>query len=168
MPKYWSVVHQRNKDVDDENIKWRLREWNEHPLDPGWERGEFSICHKSFRGKATEGDLVFDVIYPNGSVGDPPRIIRSACRIASKEENILKFDSFHFLDGDWEEGLSAEIRRDHKELDQDKAEKWINSIRNSSSYNEYPIGEKPQSIPEKYWKKMLEKTPGVNDCHTCC
>lgn len=36
----WLVVHQRGKEKEQEDLRWRLRDLEEHPLDPGWERGK--------------------------------------------------------------------------------------------------------------------------------
>lgn len=174
MKKGWLVVHQRNKQEKDQSLKWRLRGNKKHPLDPGWERGDYRKCHDNFRKKASEGDIVFDVVYPNGAVGKVPRIIRSVFTVSSKKKsgNVLKFESFYFLDDNWENGIKVDIRRGHKEKDSLKAEDLFNSIVKSRSYNEYEVGEGPKSIDEEHWGKMskkaneeIEKTGGY--CRSC-
>lgn len=156
----WSVVHQRLKDSPDADIRWRVRNWHDHPSDPGWERGQYNDCHVDFRNDASEGDLVFDVVFPRGSnVKNAPRVIRSALRINGKHDGVLTFDSFYFLDGDRKEGIEPIVWRNYREVDARQATEWMDVIDSSDAYNEYQVGERPESIPEEYWATMLDKTP---------
>lgn len=161
MKKGWLVVHQRDKQKKDQSVRWRLRNMKSHPLDPGWERGDYRACHEDFREAASEGDIVFDVVYPNGAVRKaPPRIIRSVFTVGSKKgnENILRFRSFYFLDGSWKSGIKIEsIWRGHKELSPSETKNYVNLIVKSNFYNRYKAGEKPKSIGHECWEEMVGK-----------
>lgn len=172
MSTHWAAIYARDKEfTDDEEIWWRLRDMDDHPFDPGWERGECSKCHEvPLRTEATAGDILFDIVFPRAADSDAPRIVRSVIPIAENQDKILKFDSYLFLDGGWKEGVragdgnsvswrGANFWRGRGVLNEETAEDWLQSVHESDAYNEYRAGEKPKSIPEDSWEKMIEECP---------
>lgn len=159
----WEVNHQRSKDDDiDSKNKWRLRDWNDHPNDPGWEEGTYSECHDDLRSDVQEGDIIFDTVYYD----DPSRtspIIRSVFVVKDVSDDILYFDDFIFLDGNINDGIQASCRN-YKELTNQKLEYYLNEIEARTNYNQYSVGDKPESIPTELWQKMLEETNGKSTC----
>ena len=163
----WESNHQRlKKDQLNNENRWRLRDWDAHPNDPGWEDGTYSSCHAEFRSKVRDGEIVFDTVYPGRAVGSSP-IIRSAFIIADASDSVLSFDEFVFLDGDPNDGVRAEIPRGHRSLDRAQVEEYLQQIKARDAYTRYSIGNKPESIPEKLWKRMLEKAGTKPTCSSC-
>lgn len=77
----WLIVHARDK----ENGKWRLRDLKNHPLDPGWEEGDYRVCHEEDRGKIRKEDTVLDLVFPErADQKDAPRVIRSMFEIIER------------------------------------------------------------------------------------
>lgn len=135
------------------NEKWRLRSLENHPLDPGWERGEYSKCHSDMRERVAEGEVIFDVVKREGE-----KVIRSAFVVDSKDENVLEFEEFYFLDGSWKDGIHPEElgkpqTRWGVKVDKDK---YFDLMNVSDFYNLYEAAKKPKSIDEKDWKRMVE------------
>ncbi len=64
-----AVVHQSGQDLSRAARRhlltlepWRLKNWEAHPLDPGWEDGVYCRYHKPFRNAASRsvGEIVVD------------------------------------------------------------------------------------------------------------
>lgn len=163
----WESVHQRlKKDQLGDDDRWRLRDWDMHPNDPGWENGKYSTCHREFRTKVRSGEVIFDTVYPGRPAGDDP-IIRSAFIVEDTSDDVLSFSEFVFLDGDPNDGVRASMSRGHKRLDRAQVEEYMQQIETREAYTRYSCGSKPESIPQKLWKKMLEKAGTDSNCPTC-
>jgi len=163
----WESNHQRLKkgQLDDDD-RWRLRDWDNHPNDPGWEDGTYSSCHAEFRSKVHDGDIVFDTVYSGRSVGSNP-IIRSAFVVEDASDGELSFDEFVFLDGDPSEGVQARIPRGHRSLDRAQVEEYLQQIEARDAYTQYSVGSRPESISGELWERMLEKAGTGSTCSSC-
>jgi hypothetical protein len=160
----WESVHQSAKKGqcgDDE--RWKLRDWDKHPKDPGWESGSYTCCHSGFRAKAQTGDIVFDTVYPK-SWADGSPIIRSAFVVESAEEGELSFSEFLFLDGEAADGVRAQMPRNYKSLDRADVENYLRQMEDSGAYTRYNAGEKPESIGEDMWEKMISEAGRAPAC----
>lgn len=111
----------------------------------------------------SEGDIALDVVFPRAAnQKNAPRVIRSMFRVTEKSGDILKFDFYWFLDESWKEGiLTDRVWRQTESLDSEDAEKLLSSVRNSDSYRRYSSGEKPESIDEEEWDRMVERAQEV-------
>lgn len=163
----WESNHQRlKKEQLDDDDRWRLRDWDAHPNDPGWEEGTFSSCHAGFRSKVGDGEIVFDTVYSGRAVGSTP-IIRSAFVVEDASDGVLSFDEFVFLDGDPDDGVRARIPRGYSSLDRSQVEEYLQQIKARDAYTRYSIGSKPESIPEELWETMLKKAGTASTCPSC-
>lgn len=163
----WESNHQRLKkhQLGDDD-RWRLRDWDDHPNDPGWEDGTYSTCHVEFRAKVQSGDIVFDTVYPKNPVRTNP-IIRSAFVVKDASDGVLSFDEFIFLDGKSSDGVRARMARGHNSLDRVQVQDYLQQIKARDTYTRYSIGSKPESISEELWKQMLEKAGTNSTCPSC-
>lgn len=163
----WESVHQRlKKEQGGDDDRWRLRDWDDHPNDPGWENGTYTHCHGELRAKVRSGEIVFDTVYPDRPAGDSP-IIRSAFVVEDATDHELSFSGFIFLDGDSSEGVRASKARGHKRLNKDQIVEYMQQIRAREAYTRYSIGNKPESISQELWQKMLDKAGSDSDCSSC-
>lgn len=163
----WEAVHQRLKGFQSESAeRWRLRDWDSHPDDPGWEGGTYCSCHAKLRTEAENGDVVFDTVYPGSPVGETP-IIRSVFVVEDVSNCEILFSEFLFLDGEPSQGVRAQMSRGEKYLGRDQVEDYMAQIEANDAYSHYSIGSKPESIPQKLWDKMLERASGRSDCSQC-
>ncbi len=163
----WESNHQRlKKDQLADDDRWRLRDWDSHPNDPGWEVGTYSLCHMELRAKVREGDIVFDTVYPGQSARTDP-IIRSVFVVKDTSDHVLSFDEFVFLDGKASDGVQACVPRGHQSLTQEKVEEYLAQVEARDAYNRYSTGSRPESIPEHLWERMLEKAGTSITCPSC-
>jgi hypothetical protein len=153
----WETGHQRLKqyqvDIDD---NWRLRDWDNHPSDPGWEVGRYTECHDDLRKKIQANEIVFDTVLP-GRVGSSRPIIRSAFLIEQVADNELEFSQFVFLNGDANQGVEADIIRGYKSLSREEIAGYLQQMKDSEAYSVYDCGERPDSIRPELWEKMLSE-----------
>lgn len=135
---------------------WRLRNVEEHPLDPGWEVGKYCRCHPSVRAKIELGARTFDVV-----VRDGKGVIRSAfvIRGAQGEGNsrVLHFDDFYFADGE-----PMKLPGPFIQYRLMKMKTWIKKYGRHSlwdkiadRYTHYKKGSKPRSIDKSSWSRMV-------------
>jgi len=163
----WESVHQRLKKHQLRDAeRWRLRDWDNHPNDPGWEDGTYSTCHGKLRTKVQSGDVVFDTVYPESPVGATP-IIRSAFVVGDASNGVLSFSEFMFFDGEPAAGVQARMSRGHKSLGRGQVEDYMEQIEAHDAYACYPAGSKPKSIPQELWDKMLSKAGERSNCSPC-
>jgi hypothetical protein len=163
----WESNHQRLKKSQlSDDDRWRLRDWDSHPNDPGWEEGTYSSCHAEFRAKVRDGDIVFDTVYPGHPARTDP-IIRSAFIIKGASDNVLSFDEFVFLDGNARNGVQARIPRGHKSLTREEIEGYLTQIEARDAYNRYSTGTRPESIPGDLWERMLKSVGTDSTCPSC-
>jgi hypothetical protein len=80
---------------------------------------------------------------------------------------VLSFEEFVFLDGELNEGVQAHTSRGHRSLDTNQVEEYLQQIEVRESYAQYSAGSKPNSIPEKFWRKMLENAENKSSYSTC-
>jgi hypothetical protein len=144
----FEVNHQRQHGGN-----WRIRRIEEHPNDPGWEKGTYCYCHDSFRRKANAGDLMFDTVYPEGCIDNDP-IVRSVIPIKKVSGLNLSFSEFLFLDGPTSEGVAG-TTRNYKQLDREEAEAYLEAIESAGEYGHYDVGDRPASITSDEWEQML-------------
>ena len=162
----WESNHQRlKKHQSKEDDRWRLRDWDAHPNDPGWEVGTYDSCHAEFRAKVQDGDVIFDTVYTGCAVGTIP-IIRSGFVVNDASDGVLSFDEFVFLDGDPSDGIRARISRGHRSLNRTQIEEYLHQIDARDAYTRYSAGSKPKSVPTELWDKMLEKAGTKSACRS--
>lgn len=163
----WEASHQRLKKAQlDDDDRWRLRDWDNHPADPGWEDGTYSTCHPTFRTKVQSGDIVFDTVSP----GDPTKtdpIIRSAFVVEDTSDGVLSFEEFIFFDGEADAGVCAQMSRGHKRLDASQVEEYLQQLEEQDEYTCYSVGSEPKSIRTELWERMLEKAGTCSTCSSC-
>lgn len=163
----WESVHQRLKKSQSGSAeRWRLRDWDRHPNDPGWENGTYTSCHAKLRTDAKSGEVIFDTVYTGRPAGASP-IIRSAFVVEDGLNRKLSFSGFWFLDGNGSDGVSAKMSRGEKRLDEGQVENYMAQIEASSAYSYYSTGSKPESIPQELWDEMVSKAGGGSDCSPC-
>ena len=135
---------------------WRLRNIEEHPLDPGWEEGKYCRCHANIRASVELGAQIFDVVVKDGN-----GVIRSAFVIhgAQGEGNsrVLYFDDFYFADGE-----PMKLPGPYIQYRLMKMKTWIKKYERYSLWNKiaerytyYKKGQKPCSIDQSSWSRML-------------
>lgn len=171
MTKYWAAVYARDKTSGELNIRWRMRDMEEHPCDPGWERGDCSVCHQPVRERAAAGDVLFDIVFPRDAKSDAPRVVRSAIPIGEVEDDKLQFDSYIFLDGNWRDGISAveseakfwlsgaALWRGRGALTERTAVDWLEKMSDTEAYTVYEAGQCPHSVPDEHWEEMIRRCP---------
>lgn len=163
----WESVHQRLKKGQlESDERWRLRDWDSHPNDPGWENGTYSECHAELRSKVQRGDIVFDTVYVGRPTGDSP-VIRSAFVVDDASDQVLSFSHYWFFDGEPIKGIRANMSRGHKRLDEAQAEEYMRQIEDSSAYTRYRSGEKPESVSQELWEDMINRAESDSGCPTC-
>jgi len=141
---------------------WRLRNIEEHPLDPGWEVGQYCICHKSVRVHMELRARIIDVVVKDGK-----GVIRSAFFIgrAKGEGNsrILYFDDFYFADGE-----PIVLPGPYVQYRQMKMSTWTKKYgltriwdNIKEHYTSYKKGQKPVSIDEVSWDNMVARASKI-------
>lgn len=147
---------------------WRLRDLENHPLDPGWEEGCYVCCHPKIRSLTKEGTRIIDVVVSDK--GKP--IIRSAFEVTKTEETkhlqALYFDEFHFADGEPIELPEPYIQYRQMTM-RTFAKKYPNEPqvweRIEGTYTKYKKGVKPKSIDLESWTRMKEIAAKVKEKH---
>jgi len=141
---------------------WRLRNIEKHPLDPGWEVGQYCICLESVRVNLELGARIFDVVMKEGN-----GVIRSAFVIARAKgkgnSRVLYFDDFYFADVE-----PIKLPGPYIQYRQMKMSTWIknNGPRQfwnevTKKYKNYKKGQKPVSIDEASWDSMVAKASQI-------
>jgi len=134
---------------------WRLRN-KEHPLDPGWEIGQYSICHENVRANIELGARIFDIV-----VKDRKAVIRSAFAVSGSEgrgsSRILYFTHYYFADRE-----PIELPEPYIQYRQMKMSTYIRKYGSESlwdkvakRYAKYRKGQKPVSIDEDSGRGMV-------------
>lgn len=137
---------------------WRLRNIEEHPLDPGWEVGQYCICHEKIRGKIELGARIFDVVVKDGT-----GVIRSYFTISRAEgegsSRVLHFDDFYFADGE-----PIALPGPYIQYRQMKMGTWVKKYGSQpllakliKRYAYYKKGQKPVSIDQGSWTMMVRR-----------
>ena len=146
---------------------WRLRNEDEHPVDPGWEDGVYSDCHPKIRPGITAGTWVMDVVPRLEGDGSRRGVIRSAFEIASNgKDSILAFDCFYFADSAPVELPGPYIQYRAMMIPQEKLKLLLDGIQ--QSYTRYEKGHRPRSILPGDWsriKKVRRESLGLP--HEC-
>jgi len=137
----------------------------EHPLDPGWEVGQYCICHKDVRAGIELGTRIFDV-----AVKDEKAVIRSAFIISGAKgegkSRVLYFNDFYFADGE-----PVELQGFYIQYRQMKVNTWVKKYGSYSlwdkvtkateQYVNYKKGQKPISIDKDSWDKMVARASKI-------
>lgn len=145
---------------------WRLRNIEEHPCDPGWEVGSYSVCHPTIRSKISIGTRIFDVVVKDGK-----GVIRSAFEVVkaldTSNSRVLYFDEYYFADDE-----PIELPGPYIQYRQMKLETWIEKYKQESPwieitkrYTKYRKYERPKSIIPKSWNHNVSKTSKMRNIH---
>jgi len=163
-----AVIHQsarnlpakKRRDVKTEPI-WLVKNWAEHPIDPGWDDGSYCICHTDFRNASTrqKGEIVLDRVN-DGKASSKGYVVRSYFMINNiqpcklKKGKDLLFTSYYFCD-DQPFRLKRKIGPSGVYL---RPQEW-QKLKSSSSYKEYVCSSTvhPSSINKSDWIKMIEE-----------
>ena len=148
---------------------WRLRNIEEHPLDPGWEAGQYCICHEKVRAKIELGVRIFDVVVKDGT-----GVIRSSFIISGAEgegnSRVLYFDGFHFADGE-----PIELPGPYIQYRQMRMNTWIEKYGSHpllgklvERYAYYKKGQKPVSVDQVSWSMMVTRGSQVRKERRLC
>ena len=137
---------------------WRLRNPEKHPLDPGWEVGTYSVCHKYIRAKLEIGTTIFDVAKVDGN-GVIRSVFTASRAKGSGEDRVLYFDEFYFADNEpirlpdpyiqyRQMRMETFIKKYHEQI--------LNNV--MSKYTKYPKGSRPVSLDPTQWNDMVAKS----------
>lgn len=164
-----AVIHQsalklpakKRKEVKTEPL-WLVKNWAEHPIDPGWDDGLYCICHADFRNASTrqKGEIVVDCVN-DGNASSEGYVVRSYFKITDiqpcklKRGKDLLFTSYYFCDGEPFRLKRKKIGRYGVYLSPHEWQK----LKSNSSYNEYVCSSTvhPHSIRKEDWIKMIEE-----------
>lgn len=159
--------------------KWRIRNLENHPLDPGWERSLYCQCHKGMRESSKilkkfriEPIFIIDAV----KISSDQHFIRSMFQITGirqcpfNHESQLLFRDYFFapknkskvLQVQKLKGLEDYKGTQTKKLDNYYPEKIVAKIQ--KNYEHVSKGNKPSSIHQKEWKRYL-KLHGIK--HVC-
>lgn len=169
--KVIAVVHQSGlklpkaqRDASQTADLWRIKNWADHPLDPGWDDGRYCLCHPAFRNSRVreEGEVVIDCVN-DGMATKHGYIVRSCFVIVRIESPCpfeplgqdLRFDSYLFSDGS-----PLRLRLDRigpRGVRLDPA--IVDALRSSPTYNEYSVSleSSPRSIARRDWLTMTKE-----------
>lgn len=143
---------------------WRLRNWNDHPLDPGWEEGRYCRCHRAFRNASTRqaGEFVVDCVRDE-ETNKSGYAIRSyfqiseieACRETTGKD--LRFASYYFCDG-----KPSRLRRAIRPRGLRLTPSEWHRLKANPSYKEYgcSTSTRPHSVDKADWKLSVSKRRG--------
>lgn len=137
---------------------WRLRNMEEHPFDPGWEVGSYSVCHCKIRPHINVGTWIFDVV-----VRDQKGILRSAFEIRKVlgvgKSRALYFDEYYFADGEPIELPDRYIQYRCITLETFVSKYKLDSLWDeiTQKYTIYKKGQRPKSIDSKSWNNIVQK-----------
>jgi len=140
---------------------WRLRNFEEHPFDPGWEVGTYSYCHERIRALTDPKAKIIDVVVKDGKA-----VVRSAFVVertqGSGPKRVLHFDHFYFADGDPMELPGPYIQYRCMKLETFLGKYDLKNLwRKITKYADYKKGQKPRSIDSQSWKAMIEETSRI-------
>jgi len=151
------LLPHESEERDEWEDGWRLRDLQNHPIDPNWETGQYLKCHALARNnkKLKEGTIIFDLVGMKGQ--GYSRFIRSAFVISKIENGTLYFDSFFFADKDPLRSPKNIIRHPYGAILEKKAVVQLLKKMEKNHYHEYKIGQRPKSIKKRYWNYMLSR-----------
>lgn len=160
--------------------KWRIRNLEKHPRDPGWERALYCQCHKVIRESSQiiekfrqEPIYIIDAV----NNGSGKHTIRSMFRISGvracpfhNDSKDLLFKDYFFAPESKSKVLIVQSLRglnnytgvQVKKLDDYSPEKIVKKIQ--KNYEHVKKGKKPSSIHSKDWKNYL-RLHGIK--HVC-
>lgn len=149
-----------------DEFNWRLRDMVNHPEDPNWNQGTYSLCHEDlrFNSNLQHNTIIFDLVRRKENRHP---IIRSAFVINKIDNGVIYFDSFLFADGEPIEIEQNLYRTRYGDIIS-KKECIILLSKMSKSYNRYQSGQKPKYISGFDWERMklaaLQSTSKVHRC----
>ncbi len=141
---------------------WRVKNWEGHPIDPGWDDGRYCVCHQKFRNAQTRqrGEIIVDCVN-DGNLRSKGYVVRSyfkiidiqPCRLGKGRD--LIFASYHFCD-------KKEFRLHRNGLGplgtRLSLVEW-RRLESDPSYNEYRCSPTmhPCSVAKSDWIRMIEE-----------
>jgi hypothetical protein len=134
---------------------WLVKNFLEHPSDPGWEDGTYCLCHLTFRNRADKGLLVADTVNVRGD-----HRVRSAFYVREKRAcpvwrgTDLLFDKYYFTKG---EPFSVTVRFTRATANYGQAlngDELLSALTNEVRYGSYEIGTKPDILSQEAWDEM--------------
>lgn len=134
--------------------KWRLRDLQNHPVDPNWENGQYLKCHaKARKNKYLRLDtIIFDLVGIAGKGNS--RFIRSAFIIKKIKDGKLSFDTFFFADDKPIKSPITVTRTQYGVIVSRKNSTKLLEKMLRNGYNEYKASQKPRSINVRDWRFM--------------
>ena len=172
-----ALVHQsalnlplrEREQVQSEHL-WKVKNWEDHPLDPGWDDGRYCVCHPGFRNASTryKGEIVIDCVN-DGNLRSKGYAVRSyfriidiqLCRLGKGHD--LIFASYHFC-------IDEEFRLRRKQIGPlgtrvDSSE-W-KELESHLSYKEYRCSPMihPSCLAKHDWIRMIEEKQRTFDDH---
>lgn len=182
-----AVVHQSGLDLPvaakrgiSTDEPWRLKNWEGHPLDPGWEDGIYCLCHKRFRNsrQRASGEIVVDCVNPDGASKEG-YIVRSffeitggpvECPFKGSGQDLL-FNSYFFADREPYRLHCGTIGHNWKALTASS----LAELLDHPSYNRYRVSfnKGPLSIAGRDWElmsriKRQRKVEWLKAGNSCC
>lgn len=150
---------------------WLVRNYLEHPADPGWEAGIYCQCHRAFRQKVRQDDLVVDTVNVRGS-----HRVRSAFYVKEKrdcpvvEGPDLLFSEYYFVRST---PYIISSRFNRAEANNGKVidtKSLLKALNEPTRYELLREGQKPELLPETCWEILARKgkaARGTSDDHSC-
>ncbi len=132
---------------------WRLRNAREHPVDPGWEDGEYSHCHPTIRPLIEVGTWILDVVTRLNTDRRREAVLRSVFQIeTTNHEAVLGFGEFYFADSEPVVLPGHFIQYRMQTIPEGNLKAFLERVQ--SIYTLYKKGERPSSISLDNWELM--------------
>ncbi len=164
-----ALIHQSGLDLSAEarglaftHDLWRVKNWEHHPVDPGWEDGRYCLCHRAFRNSATrrEGEIIVDCVndrrvdelgYPIRSYFEIHHL--DSCKFSKRGGTDLVFHSYYFCDGESPFRLKVKVGPSGIYLTPEQ----LSGLMTHLSYHRYDVNPErgPRSIALEDWQNML-------------
>lgn len=145
VPKLGRVAFHKHDPQD-----WRIRDLNNHPMDPGWERGQYSVCHADMRKLLRRDNAVIDVVWDGHR-----SVVRSAFVVSGKKGNRLTFRGYYFAKNRPITSRSYSFRT-NTGIPLEGETLWKLWRRISSEYELCKVGSRPRTIEINDWERMIE------------
>lgn len=132
-------------------------------MDPGWERGEYSLCHADMRSVVKQGEAVIDVVWDGSRT-----VVRSAFIVAGNQGGRLTFERYYFV---------RQGRRPIVYSRRPFRTRWGTRLRGqwflhlwariNASYELVQAGARPRFHPPSDWIRMCSVSRGATTAHVC-
>ena len=133
---------------------WRVKNWVQHPRDPGWDDGRYCKCHWQFRNAAARmtGEVVVDCVNDRKGKGYAVRSFFTVSKIAPcVHGKTLMFTDYYFCDRE-----PYRLRRKIGPLGRRLTDAELDALRRHASYRRYQASTSngPKSIAREDWSAM--------------